>query len=66
MVSDTLLSFFSKITIRFFSIDNSEYQRNGDFPPSRMYAQKNAANMIAKAKTSGNKESSVGVLSMAE
>ena len=49
-----------------FSIDNSEYQRNGDFPPSRMYAQKNAANMIAKAKTSGNKESAVGVLSMAE
>ena len=48
------------------SIDNSEYQRNGDFPPSRMYAQKNAANMIAKAKTSGNKESAVGVLSMAE
>jgi 26S proteasome regulatory subunit N10 len=45
-------------------MDNSEWNRNGDFYPSRWYSQVDAANIIAEAKTQQNPESSVGVMSM--
>jgi len=32
-------------------LDNSEWNRNGDFPPSRFDAQQDAANIICNAKT---------------
>jgi hypothetical protein len=57
---------FLHITFRRFSIDNSEYQRNGDYPPSRMQAQQDAANLILQCKLRANPESAVGVLAMAE
>ena len=47
-----------------FSLDNSEYMRNGDFTPTRLSAQHDAVNLIAEAKTSQNPESAVGILTM--
>jgi 26S proteasome regulatory subunit N10 len=32
-------------------LDNSEWNRNGDFAPSRFENQKDAANIICEAKT---------------
>jgi len=46
-------------------LDNSEWNRNGDFAPSRFDAQQDAANIICTAKTQQNPESTCGVLSMA-
>jgi len=46
-------------------LDNSEWMRNGDYIPTRMEAQHDAANLIAGAKTQSNPESTVGVLTMA-
>lgn len=46
-------------------MDNSEWNRNGDFAPSRWDSQVDAATIIAEAKTQQNRESTVGVLSMA-
>lgn len=45
-------------------LDNSEYMRNGDYVPTRLDAQSDAANLIANAKTQSNPESTVGVLAM--
>lgn len=38
--------------------------RNGDYVPSRLMAQNDAANLICTAKTQSNPESTVGLLSM--
>lgn len=46
-------------------LDNSEWMRNGDYTPTRMEAQHDAANLISGAKTQANPESTVGVLTMA-
>jgi 26S proteasome regulatory subunit N10 len=46
-------------------IDNSEYMRNGDYNPTRMIAQQEAANLICGAKTQQNPETTVGILTMA-
>mmetsp|Transcript_7411 Transcript_7411/g.22561 ORF Transcript_7411/g.22561 Transcript_7411/m.22561 type:complete len:340 (+) Transcript_7411:101-1120(+) len=46
-------------------IDNSEWMRNGDYPPSRLDAQQDAVNLICSAKIDQNRESSVGLLTMA-
>jgi 26S proteasome regulatory subunit N10 len=45
-------------------LDNSEFMRNGDYLPSRLDAQSDAANMIVNQKTQSNPESTVGVISM--
>lgn len=45
-------------------LDNSEFMRNGDYVPTRMEAQNDAANMIVSQKTQSNPESTVGVISM--
>ena len=45
-------------------LDNSEYMRNGDYPPTRMSAQEDSAVLLATIKTRDNPESTVGVLSM--
>lgn len=44
-------------------VDTSEWQRNGDFAPSRMDAQHDAVNLLANTKTMQHPETSVGVLS---
>ncbi|CAL4941201.1 unnamed protein product [Urochloa decumbens] len=46
-------------------IDNSEWMRNGDYPPSRMAQQCDAASFACSLKMQGNPGSSVGVLAMA-
>lgn len=42
-------------------LDNSEFMRNGDYVPSRLVAQQDAANLLASAKTQSHPESTVGV-----
>jgi 26S proteasome regulatory subunit N10 len=42
-------------------LDCSEYMRNGDYVPTRLEAQKDAANLLIGAKTQMNPETSVGV-----
>jgi 26S proteasome regulatory subunit N10 len=42
-------------------VDTSEYMRNGDYPPTRMSSQHDAANYLASAVINGNPESTVGV-----
>ncbi len=46
-------------------IDNSEFMRNGDYNPTRMIAQQEAANLISGAKTQQNPETTVGIMTMA-
>lgn len=42
-------------------LDCSEYMRNGDYVPTRLAAQQDAANLIVSAKTQGHAESTVGL-----
>ena len=46
-------------------LDNSEWMRNGDYNPTRLEAQNDAAGMICTDRTGSNPENTVGVLSMA-
>lgn len=46
-------------------IDNSEYMRNGDYPPTRYDAQADAVNIAFQTKTDSNPENSVGIMTMA-
>lgn len=45
-------------------IDNSEYSRNGDYVPSRLDAQTDAANVVCGAKAQQHPENVVGVAFM--
>jgi len=45
-------------------LDNSQYMRNGDYMPSRLSAQTDAANLLVSHKTSSNPESTVGIIAM--
>merc|ERR1711990_1179795 len=45
-------------------IDNSEYSRNGDSNPTRLWAQRDAANFIARGKLRDNPENDVGIVQM--
>ena len=49
-----------------FSVDNSEFMRNGDFIPSRLQAQQDAVNMVCHSKTRSNPENNVGLLTLAK
>jgi 26S proteasome regulatory subunit N10 len=42
-------------------LDCSEYMRNGDYVPTRLEAQKDAANLLVGAKTQSHPESTVGI-----
>jgi len=46
-------------------IDNSEYMRNGDYPPTRFDAQADAVNVIFQTKTDSNPENTCGVMTSA-
>ena len=46
-------------------LDSSEWMRNGDYLPSRLEAQQDAAGLISTDRTRGNPENTVGILSMA-
>mmetsp|Transcript_24942 Transcript_24942/g.44347 ORF Transcript_24942/g.44347 Transcript_24942/m.44347 type:complete len:378 (-) Transcript_24942:213-1346(-) len=45
-------------------MDNSEFQRNGDYSPNRLIAQRETINHISLSKTESNMESTVGLLTM--
>lgn len=53
-------------TVFIFSVDNSEYMRNGDFLPTRLQAQQDAVNIICHSKTRSNPENNVGLITMAK
>jgi 26S proteasome regulatory subunit N10 len=42
-------------------LDCSEFMRNGDYVPTRLEAQQDAANLLVGAKTQSNQESTVGI-----
>mmetsp|Transcript_27605 Transcript_27605/g.64810 ORF Transcript_27605/g.64810 Transcript_27605/m.64810 type:complete len:467 (+) Transcript_27605:255-1655(+) len=42
-------------------VDNSEFMRNGDYIPTRLEAQQDAANLLVGTKTQSHPESTVGV-----
>ena len=46
-------------------MDNSEWMRNGDYIPSRMDAQLDAAQILCNAKRQSNVENSVALMTMA-
>ena len=46
-------------------LDNSEYMRNGDYPPTRFGAQSDAATTVFRTKIDSNQENTVGVMTMA-
>jgi len=45
-------------------LDNSQYMLNGDYIPTRLSAQIDAANLLVSHKTQSNPESTVGVVAM--
>lgn len=47
------------------SFDNSDYQRNGDYFPTRLTVQKDGINLIGLTKTRSNPENNVGLLTYA-
>ena len=48
-----------------FSVDNSEWMRNGDFLPTRIQAQQDAVSIICHAKTRQNPENNVALMTSA-
>ena len=56
-----ILNFFILI-----SLDNSDYQRNGDYLPTRLNAQKDGINLVCLTKLRSNPENNVGLLTMAK
>lgn len=49
----------------YFSLDNSDWMRNGDYAPSRLESQHDAAGMLINDRINSNPENTVGVLTMA-
>lgn len=45
-------------------LDNSQYMLNGDYIPTRLSAQTDAANLLVTHKTGSNPESTVGIIAM--
>lgn len=45
-------------------LDNSEWMRNGDYTPSRIEAQNDAATLLFNAKTQSNPENKVALMTM--
>ena len=45
-------------------MDNSEFNRNGDFAPSRWESQQDATNNICDVKLNQNPENTLGIMSM--
>ena len=57
---DLIFLFFFSI----YSVDNSDYMRNGDFVPTRLQAQQDAVNLVCHSKTRSNPENNVGLIVM--
>lgn len=48
------------------SFDNSDYQRNGDYFPTRMNVQKDGINLVGMTKLRSNPENNIGLLTYAK
>ena len=46
-------------------LDNSEFNRNGDFAPSRFVCQQDAAAYLADAKLAQNPQNTIGIIQIA-
>jgi len=46
-------------------LDNSDWMRNGDYAPSRLESQQDAASLICNDRINSNPENTVGILAMA-
>jgi len=57
--------YYEIFCVFFFSIDNSEWMRNGDFMPTRIQAQQDAVSVICHAKTRQNPENNVALMTSA-
>lgn len=64
-INETLNSTFLKNIHFFHSFDNSDYQRNGDYFPTRLNVQKDGINLIGLTKVRSNPENNVGLLTYA-
>ena len=60
----TVLVQVFKFGIHLGSLDNSEWMRNGDYTPSRLEAQNDAATFLFNAKTQSNPENTVSLMTM--
>lgn len=49
-----------------YSFDNSDYQRNGDYFPTRLSVQKDGINLVCLTKIRSNPENNVGLMTYAE
>lgn len=49
-----------------YSFDNSDYQRNGDYFPTRLNAQKDGINLVCLTKIRSNPENNVGLLTLSK
>lgn len=47
------------------SLDNSDWNRNGDYEPSRWEGQVYAANLLSEHKLDSNPENCIGLMTMA-
>lgn len=47
-----------------YSFDNSDYQRNGDYFPTRLSSQKDGVNLVCLTKIRSNPENNVGLLTL--
>lgn len=53
---------YKEKTLLICRIDNSEYARNGDYAPSRLEAQVEAAQFLASSRRAANVENSIGLM----
>jgi 26S proteasome regulatory subunit N10 len=49
-----------------YSVDNSEYMRNGDILPTHLHAQQDAVNFVCLSKICSNPENNVDLLTLAK
>lgn len=61
---DDLIESIFVLFVFFYSVDNSEFMRNGDFVPSRLQAQQDAVSLVCHAKLRSNPENNVALLTM--
>ena len=57
-------NFIGNLLCLFYSVDTSDFMRNGDFVPTRLQAQQDAVNVITHSKTRSNPENNVGLLTL--
>lgn len=49
-----------------YSFDNSDYQRNGDYFPTRLNVQKDGINLVCLTKVRSNPENNVGLMTISK